>query len=109
MIQWRQFKYRDFSDLKVGQRVAVCNYGGAYSIGVITAVLENRASLSETFLKIVVQYDSLYDSYRRSRGVVSSSGPGTITEYYERPILTYEQFLDKEGWAFQNDTQGVSK
>lgn len=103
-------KYCKLSHLILGQRVAVCNYGASYSIGTVTNI-ENRwhKSQNEAFIVVSIQYDSHYDAYKRSKGVVSSSGTGDITEYYERPVLTYKQFLDREGWAFQNDTQAVSK
>lgn len=95
---WRQFKYRDFSSLIVGQLVAVCNYGASYSIGTVTQLeTKTNTAQNETFVVVTVAYKSHYDAYKASQGVTSSSGTGRITEYYERPILTQAQFEAKTG------------
>jgi hypothetical protein len=97
-IKMRQFKYRDFSSLKVGQRVAVCGYGASYQIGTVTHIETfTNMTQNETFLRLTMVCESHYDAYKSSQGITPSSGTVRVSEYYERPVLTQAQFETRRG------------
>jgi hypothetical protein len=91
-------KYQDFSLFKVGDRAAVCHYGASWSMGVILSIETKLDTKQQEYYKqMLIQTDSHFDGYKRSKGITQSVGQSLVSEYAERPVWHEKKMFEREG------------